>query len=194
MEPGTKSWTVLARLLRPQGRKGELLAELFTDFPDSFTERDNLFLVPQNFDGEESEGRIVKVVSSWLPVGKNHGRIVLHIEGVSSITEAETLAGLDIAVREAERLALDEDESYVSDLTGCSVYDGETLVGEVTGVQFPSTPEGGRLNDVASLLEVQTPEGDELLIPFVKAFLVSLDLAERKIIFTLPLGLLEVNR
>lgn len=194
MDESRSSWTVLARLLRPQGRKGELLAELFTDFPEQLAVRKNLFLVPQDFSGPESDGRSVTVVSSWLPVGKNQGRVVLQIEGVNSITEAEQIAGLDIAVQDAERLTLDEDANYVSDLTGCSVYDGEVLIGEVAGVQFPASSTGARLEDVPSLLEVTAPDGEELLIPFVKAFVVSLSVAERKIVLKLPSGLLEVNR
>ncbi len=185
---------MLARLLRPQGRKGELLAELFTDFPEQLATRKNLFLVPQDFSGPESDGRSVTVVSSWLPVGKNQGRVVLQIEGVNSITEAEQISGLDVAVQDAERVPLDEDANYVSDLTGCSVYDGETLIGEVAGVQFPASSNGARLEDVPSLLEVTSPDGDELLIPFVKAFVVSLSVEERKIVLKLPSGLLEVNR
>jgi len=194
MDSNTRSWTVLARLLRPQGRKGELLAELFTDFPESLEGRQNLFLTKQDFQGPKSDARSAKVLSAWLPVGKNRGRVVLQLEGINSIDDAEKLSGLDLAILDDERHSLDEGENYVSELTGCSVYDSETLVGEVSGVQFPASSAGDRLDDVPSLLEVKSVDGDELLIPFVKAFLVSLDIEERKIVFNLPAGLLEVNR
>jgi 16S rRNA processing protein RimM len=185
--------TVLAHLLRPQGRKGELLAELLTDFPDKFAERKDLHLVPPGFEGDLATTKRVRVVSSWLPVGKNKGRIVLGFEAVDSITDAESLAGLDVVVPEDRRVTLPDDSAYVSDLVGCAVYDGQTMVGEVTGVDFPASSDGIRLDDVPSLLEIQSPDGKEILIPFVKAFLKSIDLHDRKIVFDLPEGLVDVN-
>jgi 16S rRNA processing protein RimM len=188
------SWIVLAHLLRPQGRKGELLAELLTDFPDQFDGREDLFLAPPQFRGERADARSVQVISSWLPVGKNRGRIVLHLAGIDTISDAESLVGLDVIVPEDGRLSLDEDSAYVSDLIGCSVFDSETLVGEITGVEFPTSSEGARLDDMPSLLEVRSENGDEVLIPYAKAFLISVDLGARKIVLALPAGLVDVNR
>ena len=45
------NWIVLAALLRPQGRKGELLAELHTDFPERFNEDTRVFLAKADFNG-----------------------------------------------------------------------------------------------------------------------------------------------
>ena len=57
------------------------------------------------------------------------------------------------------------------------------------------TADGGRrLDDAAPLLAVTSPEGDEILIPFAKAFLVAVDTEARRINMTLPEGLIEVNR
>src|ERR1700721_1959505 len=105
----TPTWIVLAHLLRPQGRKGELLAELFTDFPERFEERTRVFLAASGFEGEAAEARSAEVVSFWLPVGKNEGRIVLQFAGVETITQAEGLAGLEVIVPHEERMALDDE-------------------------------------------------------------------------------------
>ncbi len=189
------SWIVLAHLLRPQGRKGELLAELLTDFPERFDETKRVFLARPNFSGEEAEARVVEVVSFWLPVGKNEGRIVLQFAGIDSITAAEGIAGLDVIVPFAERLPLDDESEYISDLIGCTVYDGQTAVGVIADVQFPTTPDGARrLAEAASLLAVSSPEGDEVLIPFAKAFLIGVNVKERRVDMKLPEGLIEVNR
>jgi 16S rRNA processing protein RimM len=191
----TPPWIVLAHLLRPQGRKGELLADLFTDFPERFEDQKRVFLAPPEFSGEASEARSAEVVSFWLPVGKNEGRIVLQFAGIDSISAAELLAGQEVIVPGEERLPLDDDSVYISELTGCTVYDGATMVGVVEDVQFPTTADGGRrLTDAAPLLAVRSLEGDEVLIPFAKAFLVAIHTEERRIDMTLPLGLLEVNR
>src|ERR1700719_5000712 len=117
------AWITVAQLLRPQGRKGELLAELLTDFPERFETSKQVYLAPSGFSGAEAEARKAEVAGFWLPVGRNEGRIVLHLEGVDSIDAAEKLMGLDVLIPEAERVALDEDASYVDDLIGCVVYD-----------------------------------------------------------------------
>ncbi len=188
-------WVTLAILLRPQGRKGEVLAELLTDFPERFDEDARVFLAQPGFAGSEAEARAMSVVSHWLPVGRNHGRVVLTFAGVDSISAAEELAGLEVLVPESERVTLEEDAEYVSDLVGCAVFDGSQRVGEVTGVEFAMTPDGARrLAEAAPLLTVETAEGDEVLIPYVKTFLVALDPERKRIEMALPEGLVELNR
>jgi 16S rRNA processing protein RimM len=195
MMKSAPSWIVLAQLLRPQGRKGELLAELHTDFPERFEDQRRVFLAAPGFSGAATEARSAEVVSFWLPVGKNEGRIVLQFAGVDSISDAEAIAGLEVIVPEEERLPLDEDSAYINELIGCTVYDGAAVVGVVEDVQFPTTADGGRrLADAAPLLAVRSIEGDEVLIPFAKAFLVAMDTAAKRIDMILPAGLIEVNR
>jgi 16S rRNA processing protein RimM len=193
------AWVTVAQLLRPQGRKGELLGELLTDFPERFETNKQVYLAPPGFSGTEADARRAEIVRFWLPVGRNEGRIVLHFAGIDSIEAAEKLMGLDVLVPETERVALDEDASYVDDLIGCAVYDvasgQDCAVGTVRDVQFPTTSDGGRrLAEAAPLLEIESLAGEELLIPFAKSFLVALDVAAKKIIMNLPEGLLEINR
>lgn len=188
-------WTVLAHLLRPQGRKGELLAELLTDFPDRFNDRAHVFLAKPEYAGPASAARSAEVVNHWLPVGKNHGRIVLHFAGVDSINDAERLAGLDVLIPADERVELEDDAEYISDLIDCTVYAGGQPIGIVTGVDFPTTPDGTRrLEGAPPLLTVEAPDGDEILIPYVQSFLVMLDVSNRRIEMNLPEGLLDLNR
>jgi 16S rRNA processing protein RimM len=195
MTRSAPAWIVLAHLLRPQGRKGEVLAELFTDFPERFEDQRRVFLAAPGFSGNETEARSAEVVSFWLPVGKNEGRVVLQFSGIDTISDAESIAGLDVVVPRDERLPLDDESVYISELIGCTVYDGPKPVGVVEDVQFAMTADGGRrLDDAAPLLAVTSPEGDEVLIPFAKAFLVAVDTEAKRIEMTLPEGLIEVNR
>ena len=188
-------WITLAQLLRPQGRKGEILAELLTDFPERFDQHKRVFLAPANFTGEPSVARQAEVTGYWLPVGRNAGRIVLAFAGVDSIESAEALERLEVLIPEQERLALDEDAEYIDDLLGCIVYDAAAPIGSVTAVDFPTTPDGTRrLEDAAPLLTVLTPDGIEILIPYVTAYLVTVDTAQKRIEMTLPEGLIELNR
>ena len=189
------NWIVLAELLRPQGRKGELLAELHTDFPERFNEDTRVFLAKADFNGSSEQARQAVVSEYWLPLGKNQGRIVLKFAGIDSISDAESIAGLEVIVPREERLALEDEANYISDLVGCTVYDAGTAIGVVDDVQFSTTADGlRRLEEIAPMLILTGTDGQELLIPFAKDFLVSIDAEAKQIEMVLPSGLLDVNR
>jgi 16S rRNA processing protein RimM len=201
-------WIVLAQILRPQGRKGEVLADLFTDFPERFAEHPRVWLAPAGFAEQSIIGsgstdrnsattksaEEATVSSHWLPVGKNAGRIVFHFAGVDTIEQAELLAGKEVIVPLTERVPLEPGAAYISDLVGCTVYDRKRALGVVDSVEFPTSPDGTRrLEDAAPLLAIRSPEGDEILIPFVSAFLLELDVVAKSIRMALPEGLAEIN-
>jgi len=172
-------WTLLARLVRPQGRHGEILADILTDFPERFADRKRLFLV----SSETGEGgaREIALENHWL----HKGRVVLKFAGIDSIHDADTLRGLLVAIPANERAALRDDSVYIGDLIGCEVVDlsgTPVTVGVVTDVDRE-----------AGLLAVKSPDGSEALIPFAKAYLVRMDLAGKRIEMRLPAGLLEIN-
>ena len=194
MQSESSSWVVLARMLRPQGRKGELLAELLTDFPDRLVGRPGLLLIPRSTAGDASAARRAEIVSSWLPIGKNKGRVVLRFSGVDTISQAEEIAGFDLVVQNTDRIPLEDGSVYISDLIGCNLFDNAELVGQVTDVQFPSSVDGTRIPDAAPLLAVRREDGSESLVPFVKAFVKNLDLPGRRLDMSLPAGLIDINR
>ena len=189
------SWVVLAELIRPQGRKGELLSELLTDFPERFDEPTPVYLAKANFAGPAEAARNAVILSYWLPVGKNHGRIVLKFSGTDTISQAEELAGLQVIVPQEDRLPLEEDSSYISDLMNCTVFDKGNPVGTIVDVQFPSTVDGTRrLLEAAPILVLESADQDEILIPFVKKFIVNIDVLQQRIDMDLPDGLVDINR
>jgi 16S rRNA processing protein RimM len=105
------------------------------------------------------------------------------------------IAGMDVLVPREERLPLDDDSVYISELVGCKVFDGIVPVGIIDNVQFATTADGvRRLSDAAPLLEVTSVAGEEILIPFVKAFLIEVDTQAKRIEMKLPEGLVEVNK
>ncbi|RZU43485.1 ribosome maturation factor RimM [Edaphobacter modestus] len=193
MQVDASTWVVLAHLLRPQGRKGELLAELLTDFPDRFVDRKDLFLISSS-NAEDQSARPVDITSSWPPVGKNKGRIVLQFAGVDTISAAEAYVGMDVVVPADHRVPLEDESIYISDLVGCIVREETREIGRIGDVQFPAAPDGSRLSNAAPLLVVTTNDGEEVLIPFVKAFVKNLDLTARRLVMSLPAGLVEVNQ
>lgn len=171
-------WTFLARLVRPQGRHGEILADVLTDFPERFADRRRLFLVSS--ETRNAPLREVALENHWL----HKDRIVLKFAGIDAINDAGALRGLFVAIPAAERATLTDDAVYIGDLIGCNVIDLNTAatIGVVTDVD----KEG-------SLLAVESRNGDEVLIPFAKAYLATMDLAGKRIEMRLPQGLLEIN-
>ena len=181
-------WVTLARVVRPQGRRGEVLADLFTDSPSQFATAPALSL-----RAPAGTRKPVSVEDHWMPTGRSAGRVVLKIAGVESITDAEALTGMEVQLLANERVELDELTHYVSDLTGCTMIDNGTSIGTVEDVHFPVDAEGRRLHDAAPLFVVRRSNGDDLLIPFANAFVQSIDVTAKEIQMNLPGGLLELN-
>ena len=182
-------WVWLARIRRPQGRKGEVFAEILTDFPEKFAQRRQLWLLPEGVTGSRAPGgssspRAIQLTNHWL----HKGGVVLHFAGVNSISEAETLAGMVVAIPREERAALGEDEVYIADLIGCLLVDvatGEaTNVGEIENVERGVGP--------VPLLIVRGISG-EVLVPFVKSYLRRMDLEAKRVEMALPEGLTDLN-
>jgi 16S rRNA processing protein RimM len=178
------AWVLLARIVRPQGRRGEVLADIFTDFPANFAERKRLFLRPPAGVRPDTM-REARVESHWL----HKGRVVLKLSQVESIADAETLRGFEVVIPREERMPLNGDAVYISDLLGVRVIDvsrgGAEDAGEITDVE----QEGAG----PAMLVVRTPAGDELLIPFVRAYLRKIDLEAKRMEMELPLGLLAMQ-
>ena len=173
-------WVWLARIRRPQGRKGEVFADLLTDFPEKFAERRRLWLLAKDAPAP----REVELAAHWL----HKGGVVLHFSGVDSISAAETLAGLIVAIPLAERAALGEEEVYIADLIGCTLVDvagaEPVVVGEIEDVDRTAGP--------VALLVARGAAG-EVLVPFAKDYLRRIDLAGRRVEMALPEGLADLN-
>ena len=163
-------------MLGPQGRRGELAAELHTSFPERFTQRRELVgLAP---DGSR---RQLQLEEHWF----HKGHVILKFAGVDNISDAERLAGMELQIPEKQRAELEAGAAYISDLVGCSVVDGDRSIGTISEVRFGAGE--------APLLVVRRESGDEVLIPYAKAFLKNAALAARRIEMALPEGLLELQ-
>ena len=191
----------MARILRSRGNKGEVAAELLTDFPERLTKLKEVFV--GHSDGK-MEPRRVAVKSCWLSQN-HHGQAVFHFEGVNSISEAEKYRGMEVLLPFEQRVTLPAGQYFVSDLIGCSVFEnfvarpvvasspcslGEapSLLGTVRDVQIPGEDFPG-----TPLLEVETTQG-EILIPLALDICKKIDTTERRIDVILPDGLRELNR
>ena len=165
----------LARVLKTQGRRGEVAVELHSDVPDRLQRGLRLLVL-----GEGDGRRELKVEDAW----PHKDLLVLKFRGIDSISDAEQLVGCELQVPRAERAELQQGWSYVSDLVGCLLLDAGKRVGEIRDVRFGAGE--------APLLVVGSGKG-ELEIPFAQEFLVRVDLEGKHIEMNLPEGLLEVN-
>ena len=110
--------------------------------------------------------------------------VIARLKGVTSREAAETLNGLKLHTERANLPpADDEDEFLQADLVGCVVVgpQGEPL-GEVTAVDNYGAGD---------LLDIRTPDGRSVLMPFTKAFTPRIDIAARRIEADPPAGLFE---
>ena len=154
---------------------------MHTGVPDRF--RQDLRLWALAKDGQRRE---VAVEDLW----PHKSFLVLKFQGIETISDAEPLVGAELQLPRSERAKLEPGWTYLSDLIGCTVFDGQREIGEIEDVQFGAGE--------AALLVVRSKEqrsGAELPyeIPFAEAYLEKLDLERKQVRMKLPEGLLEVN-
>jgi 16S rRNA processing protein RimM len=180
--PRTANVTV-ARVLRPHGRRGEVAAEILTDFPQRLTQ-----LKSAELSGAlGAVPRRVAIRSCWLSQSRG-GQAIFHFENSDSISDAEKLVGLEVQIPMAERMPLPAASYYVTDLIGCEVFERNgAAVGLVRDVQFTGEGVAG-----TPILVVDSARG-ELLIPLAQEICVSVDTAARRIEVVLPEGLRDLN-
>ena len=177
-----QSGVTVARVLRPHGRRGEVAAEILTDFPQRLKTLASAWLC-----GGSSPDRQAVIRSCWLSQSRG-GQAIFHFEGSDSISDAEKLVGLEVRIPLAERIKLPESSYYVTDLIGCEVREKDGgAIGSVRDVQSTGESLAG-----TPLLIVNSSRG-ELLIPLAQEICVRVDTAARLIEVVLPDGLRELN-
>lgn len=202
MSAEAQRWVIVARILRPRGNKGEVAAELLTDFPERLTRLTEAFLGASSLTGK-AEPRLAVLKSCWL--SQNHkGQAVFHFEGCESISEAEKLRGLEVLLPIEKRVTLAAGQYFVDDLIGCAVFENfegpymlasspcslanaPALLGTVKEIQFTGEGVAG-----TPLLVVDKAAG-EMLIPLAEDICTHIDTTARRIDVLLPEGLRELN-
>jgi len=166
---------LVARAVRTRGLKGELLADLLTDFPERFeTTRSLLGISP---GGELTQ---LELDNHWF----QNDRIVLKFVGYDTIESAKELVGYEFGVPEAERVKLSDDEFYDWELEGC-------VVENQNGARLGEVHEVLRTGGV-EILAVKVDEQDDILIPMAGSIVVKVDVPQKRIIVDPPDGLLDL--
>ena len=165
---------LIARAVKTHGLKGEVVAELLTDFPERFEDLDEVVLVSPN--GEHKTGSLEDF---WF----QKDRVVLKLSGYDDVDAAKQLIGYEFAVPESDRVQLGADEFYDWELEGCTVKVGERSIGQVRSVM----KTGG-----AEILVVSDESGNEKLVPLAASIVVAIDPAAKTIVVDPPEGLLDL--
>ena len=171
----SEAFVTLARVVKTQGRHGEVAVEVHTDVPDRLHRGLRVFALTK-----DDSRRELKIEDAW----PHKDWLVLKFAGVDSIDDAESLIGSELQVPMSERAKLEPGAAYVSDLVSCKVFDHGGEVGIVTDVRFGAGE--------APLLVVGKGKS-ELEVPYAQEFLARVDLEQKRIEMNLPEGLLEVN-
>jgi 16S rRNA processing protein RimM len=188
----------VARIVRARGNKGEVAAELFTDFAARLASLSVVYL-----SKDKSEPRETRLKKFWID--RNHpGQGIFHFEGYVTINDAENLRGMEVMLPIEQRVTLPAGQYFVSDLIGCSVFEvpangrklaspacsieeAPQVLGTVRDVYFPGEGVAG-----TPLLQVHTAQG-ELLVPLAEDICTRIEVAERRIEVQLPEGLRELG-
>ena len=166
---------VVGRIARPHGLRGQVVVNLETDFPEArFQTGAELFT--------ERGGRIESL--RVTAVRFQNERPIVAIDGVSTIDQAEGLAGAELRVPVQWLAPLPPDTFYRHDLIGCRV---ETAAGDPVGLvhDVEGTVAMSRLIIDGRRGEVQVPLANEIC--------TIIDIRTKRIVIEPPAGLLELN-
>jgi 16S rRNA processing protein RimM len=162
----------IARVAKPRGIKGEVVAEILTDFPERFEGLEDVTAVLAS--GEQRE---LKIEDHWF----QNERIVLKFAEIDSIEDAEAIRSGEICIAESDAVELSNDEFYDWQLEGCDVV---TVGGETVGKVRGLMRTGGTENLIVY-------HDREYLIPFAESICIEVDIEKKRIVVDPPEGLLE---
>ncbi len=163
----------VAKIVKSRGLRGELVANVLTDFPERFDGLETVIaLLPS---GEKRE---LKIERFWF----QKGRIILKFAGFERIETAENLRGAEICVPESDAVELAEDEFFDWELENCEV---ETVEGLKLGRVKELMRTGG-----TEIIVVAGAE-KEYLIPFAETICIEINIENKLIRVDLPEGLLD---
>jgi 16S rRNA processing protein RimM len=158
---------IVGRILAPRGIKGEIKAQVVTDFPDRFAPGKLVYL----------DGQPLEIETCHLY--KRH--LLVKLATINTRQDAEMLRGRDLCIPRAEIHPLAEDEYYAFQLIGLDIVTTEGKhVGRITDIMSTAG------NDIY----IVEGEGGEILIPAIEDVVKSIDLEAGKVVIEAIEGLL----
>lgn len=161
---------LVGQITSPHGVKGMVKVYPYTDNAERFLEIEGIYL--------DGSGDFLKIQS----VSFQKKLVILKLETIDDRNIAERLRDVKVYIDIDDRKELKEDEYFVDDLIGLSVYDSknERYIGKVNDF----------ISQVGNDILVITTEEGEFMVPFVKAFIKDLSIENSKIMVELIEGML----
>ena len=174
-DESSESLVTIARAVRTRGLKGEVVAELLTDFPERFADIKELMAISS--DGSRE---VVELENYWF----QNDRVILKFSGIDDPDSARQMVGYEFAVPESEVVPLEEDTYYDWELEGCAV---QLITGEIIGEVKAVLRTGG-----PDVLQIRSADGKEGLIPLADEICIKIEPASKLIVIDPPEGLLDL--
>jgi 16S rRNA processing protein RimM len=165
---------LIAKIIKPQGNRGEVAAEILTDFPERFK-----LLSEVTLSKDDAPEKHVTLTAFWF----HKGRVILKFQGVDTIDAANGLRDYELAIPRQQAMCLPEGSYYQFDLIGCVAKDSS---GYEYGKVVEIVETGG-----SPLLKIGRETG-EFLIPFATPFFSRIDIQKKELICSLPEGLTDL--
>lgn len=164
----------IGEIVKAHGYKGELVIKLSTDF-DNLKETELIFI--------EIDGIFVPFFFSNEPKAFKKSSAIVKLNNIDSDTEAKELIKCSVLLPKENILFSLDNENVFETLSGYDVYDGDVKIGKAGDfLNIPSNP----------ILSVFNKD-KEILIPINDEFLVEINSKNKKVIFNLPEGLIDIN-
>ena len=176
-QPGNKSQLRVGRLTKAHGLKGGIKVEMFTDDPDRRFSPGSVFTLQVPTSSAWHNKSIELIELKWY-----NSHAVAFFKDVPDRSVAETLIKAILWIdHDLAEVPDEEDAWFDHQLLGLAVIRDGVRVGTVAAIDhFPAQ----------DLLTVTTPGGD-VLVPFVKAIVSSVDIPAGTLTVTPPEGLFE---
>ena len=156
---------IIGKIVAPHGVRGDIRILPLTEKPDLFLDLEYLLL---------EGGKKLTVKNARF----QKRMILVTTKEITSMNEAELLRDKNIYIKAEDLPELEDDEFYVADLVGISVYD---LEGKQIGTFKDSLSTGS--NDVYI---IAVPGAKDILVPALKEYFKEINLAEKRIVVKLP--------
>jgi len=162
----------VGQIVNTNGLKGTLKVKPLTDDITRFEDLETIY-VQKGKDLVEFNIQDVKYSKNM---------VLLKLEGIDNIEEAEKYKNLYLKINREDAVELEDDSYFIVDIIGCEVF---TDVGDFLGKVIDVFPTGS--NDVYT---VRNSENKDILLPAIEDVVKDIDIENKKIIVHLLEGLI----
>ena len=178
-------YVLIAKTAFPLGLDGRLKAFCVSDNEQvGQGAKEIFFSLPGEalIEGYQAVDKKIRV--GLIDISRSKRHLLIRLEGVESLTEAEKFRGASVFLHEKDLPKLEQGEFYLRDLVGKKVTNPE---GQLVGVLV-----GYKESAMQGMLVIEDQEGDEVLVPVLPATIQGLD--QDKLVLDFPEELLFLNK